>query len=155
MFPDPAVVPIIEPLLIAEEGFRGFVYDDATGKSLLPGDTIKGHPTVGYGLALDVDPLTRDEALMLMRNRYQIVELALGAELLWFGGITTIRKAVFISMAYQMGMEGFLGFHEMLVCAAQNDWTGVASAMMESEWAEQTPSRALQLSTMVTDIAAS
>jgi hypothetical protein len=35
-------------LVKTAESFRRFAYDDATGKPLVPGDTIKGHPTIGY-----------------------------------------------------------------------------------------------------------
>ena len=47
---------------IDDEGVRLRVYDDATGEPLHPGMTLKGHPSIGYGRALDVNGISLKES---------------------------------------------------------------------------------------------
>jgi lysozyme len=44
--------------LCNDEKLRLVVYDDATGKPLRKGMTLEGHPTIGYGRALDVNGIS-------------------------------------------------------------------------------------------------
>jgi lysozyme len=55
-------------LLEREEGLRLAVYDDATGKPLLPGMKVVGHPTIGIGRCLDRKGITEAEARALLEN---------------------------------------------------------------------------------------
>jgi lysozyme len=52
------------------------------------------------------------------------------------------RSAVLISMAYQMGLDGLLGFVNTLHLMYQQNWSAAADGMMKSKWARQTPARA-------------
>lgn len=52
------------------------------------------------------------------------------------------RKAVLISMAYQMGVEGLSGFKKMLFAIANGKWNNAKREMLNSRWAKQTPERA-------------
>ena len=40
---------IVDAQLVIDEGDRNFPYDDATGRTLIRGDTLKGNITVGIG----------------------------------------------------------------------------------------------------------
>ena len=35
--------------LQSQESYRRFVYDDATGREIVPGYTVQGNPTICYG----------------------------------------------------------------------------------------------------------
>ncbi|CAI1771447.1 Phage-related lysozyme (muraminidase) [Serratia quinivorans] len=52
------------------------------------------------------------------------------------------RRDILTSMAYQMGVTGLAGFHNMLKAIDAEDWEGAAEQMLDSTWAEQTPARA-------------
>jgi len=52
------------------------------------------------------------------------------------------RKAIIISMAYQLGCQGLSEFVNTLNLMAQGDWAGASSSMLDSLWARQTPNRA-------------
>lgn len=145
----PATEAIVEKILIAEEGFRANLYDDATGQPIKPGSIVKGHPTVGFGCALDVSPLTEDEALYLLRNRYRAALAALPYALRWVGDLDPPRAAVVVAMAYQMGPAGLQGFTKFLTYCLQNDWGNAADEMLDSEWARQTPSRAKRMAAIM------
>lgn len=52
------------------------------------------------------------------------------------------RKAILISMAYQMGAEGLSKFTNTLRSVAKQDWHAAQAGMLASKWAKQTPNRA-------------
>ena len=52
------------------------------------------------------------------------------------------RKAVLISMAYQMGAEGLSKFTNTLKAVAEQRWSDAQAGMTASKWARQTPNRA-------------
>ena len=52
------------------------------------------------------------------------------------------RKAILISMAYQMGADGLAKFNNTLKAVADRRWDDAASGMLASAWAKQTPNRA-------------
>ena len=45
-------------------------------------------------------------------------------------------------MAFQMGVDGLLGFKNTLAMIQAGKYTEAANGMMNSKWAKQTPSRA-------------
>ena len=52
------------------------------------------------------------------------------------------RRAILISMAYQMGINGLAKWVNTLSAIERRDWGMAASAMLNSLWAKQTPQRA-------------
>lgn len=52
------------------------------------------------------------------------------------------RKAILISMAYQMGADGLAKFNNTLKAVAEQRWNDAANGMLNSAWAKQTPNRA-------------
>lgn len=138
-------------LLIADEGLRLDLYDDATGKQLKPGDTIKGHPTVGIGRALDRNPLTETEAKYLCLNDIAKVERELDRAFPWWRELSEKRQLVLASMAFQMGTGGLQGFPKFLAALKRQDWPGAAAEMRDSRWHEQAPARCEGLAKMMAD----
>lgn len=59
------------------------------------------------------------------------------------------RKAIIISMAYQLGCQGLSEFVNTLNLMAQGDWAGASESMLDSLWARQTPNRAQRHSTVI------
>ena len=52
------------------------------------------------------------------------------------------RRGVLLSMAFQMGTEGLLGFKNTLEMVRTGRYTDAAKGMLNSLWAKQTPQRA-------------
>ena len=52
------------------------------------------------------------------------------------------RKAVIVSMAYQLGCKGLSGFKNSLSYMAKEQWGNAATEMLDSAWKNQTPNRA-------------
>ena len=53
-----------------------------------------------------------------------------------------VRQAYVVSMAFQMGIGGVLGFPHTLACLAAGDWLGAQAGVIQSKWYSQTPGRA-------------
>jgi len=136
-------------LLIADEGLRLDLYDDATGKQLKKGDTIKGHPTVGIGRALDVNPLTASEAKYLCLNDIVRVEREIDRALPWWKNLSEKRQLVLASMAFQLGISGLMGFPKFIGALRRGDYEDAAREMGDSLWAKQTPKRVERLTEMM------
>ena len=139
---------VVEQLKV-DEGFRAFVYDDATGKPLKKGDTIKGHPTVGYGTELSKRGIEEEEAEYLMRRDLAKIVANLNSQV-FFKHLDDARKAVIVNMCYQMGINGFLKFKRFINSLIMEDYTSAARHGLNSKWArEQSPARAKRLMEIV------
>jgi lysozyme len=119
--------------LQAHEGFRARVYDDATGKPLEPGDTLVGHPTIGYGWALDVRPMSQAHATSLLRDMVQETIF----EVQWMRDLDEVRQVTLYELAYNLGVSGLLGFRKMLAALKARRYEQAGMELMDSTWATQ------------------
>lgn len=135
--------------LVQHEGFRGTVYDDATGKPIQPGSEVKGNPTIGIGTLLCAPGgITREEADYLCRNRIAIAYAAV--EKLDTGlSPEDPRYDVLAEMAFQMGGDGLAQFQNTLQAVREKRWADAAQGMLNSLWARQTPARARELASIM------
>jgi lysozyme len=53
------------------------------------------------------------------------------------------------AMAFQMGIDGLLGFTGTLAAVQRGDYEAAAKGMLASLWARQTPSRAGRMAAMM------
>lgn len=135
--------------LIRDEGVRLNVYDDATGLPIRPGSTVKGHPTIGIGRALDVRGLTPDEAQYLLSNDIDAFTLGLQQAYTWFNNLDDSRQRVLVNMAFNLGLAGLAKFPEMLEYLADGRYGLAASAMEDSLWYREVGQRAVRLVAMM------
>lgn len=134
--------------LIRDEAIKLVVYDDATGEPIVVGTTVRGHPTIGIGRALDVHGITSDEASYLLQNDIARTVHQLGT-LDWFDVMDAVRQRAVVNMAFQMGFGGVSTFHTMISCIRAQDWHGAAAAALQSRWATQTPERAARVTKLL------
>jgi lysozyme len=130
--------------LILEEGTVLRVYDDATGAPLLPGSRLLGHPTIGTGRALDTHGISAAESNVLLDNDLAEVSSALSVYP-WWTSLSAVRQFVIVSMAFNMGVVGILGFAHMITALTRRDYPQAAREMLASRWAKQVPARSLRL----------
>jgi lysozyme len=131
--------------LIEDEDQKLTVYDDATGKALLPGMTLIGHPTVGIGRALDRKGLTKPETVYLCNNDMDGVDAELNEAFGWYAALDPVRSNVLASMSFNMGLHGLAAFHNMLTAVQQGKYAQAAEEMLASKWAGQVGDRAKRL----------
>lgn len=137
---------LIEQLICGEEGLRLTVYDDKNGKPIVPGSVVQGHPTIGYGRALDTNGITSDEASFLRQADILKAKSSCSSSFSWFDKMVDERKAVVVSMVFNLGVDGFKQFKEMISALSKQDYVRATSEMLHSDWASQVPARAQQLS---------
>ena len=120
-----------------EEGYRAKPYRCSSGAL-----------TIGIGYNLDAG-MPFDEAVLLMRHRIDKIRRALLERLEWFPKLNEARQAALLSMAYQMGLSGLLGFRRTLASIGSGDYEAASREMLDSKWARQTPARAQRTAYMM------
>ena len=120
-----------------EEGYRPHIYR-CTGGAL----------TIGIGFNLGAG-MPHDEAQLLLRYRLGKIQTALASKLPFFSGLSEPRQAALISMAYQLGVQGLLGFPRTLAYLVAGDFDAAGREMLDSTWARQTPARARRTAYMI------
>lgn len=128
-----------------DEGFRSTIYKDEVGKS-----------TVGYGHNLDakplpdlVTPITEEQAEQILSDDVDVVTNKLAHLLPWSDSLDGVRFGVLQNMAFNMGIEGLLEFHNTLTCVQQKKYVAAANCMMQSKWYTEVGDRAKRLVTQM------
>lgn len=117
-----------------EEGFREKPYLDTLGV-----------PTFGIGFTY----ITEEEADVILAGRIEEIKTKLTEVYDWYDNLTEARKAVMISMVYQLGFNGLSKFKRFLAAMADGDYSTASYEMLDSLWARQTPHRAERQSKMI------
>ncbi len=114
-----------------------------------------GALTIGYGHNLDVNPvpgisaeskLTENEAEALLAADAAVAADAVDRLLPWTEALTPPRRAVLVNMAFNLGINGLLGFAGTLGSVKRGDFKDAARRMLTSKWASQVGYRAKELS---------
>lgn len=138
----------IYDLLRAHEGERRLVYDDVDGKTLTPGATVLGNPTIGVGRNLIAKGLSADEIDYLLHNDIVAVQRYLGGYP-WFATLGDVRQAALTDLAFNEGEHGFAGFARMITALGSGDYATAASELLNSKGARQLPARYQELARML------
>ena len=124
-----------EGLIQFEEGRRASAYLDT-----------RGVPTIGIGhtgkevyIGLQWTDAQIDDAFW---RDFNIAKDGMTATLSWFPKLDEVRQAVLISMAFQMGVHGVLGFTHTLAAIRDQRWNDAAGGIRASAWYTQTHARA-------------
>lgn len=142
------------------------------GCKLVPYQCTEGFWTIGVGRNLETNGLSTQEQELFFGNTMSSTEvinslkergiskreahLMLLDDLfstlyslstrLSFADHIDARVAVFINMAYQMGVSGLFKFKRTLAYFNAKDYEACAKELLDSVWAIQTPERAARLS---------
>lgn len=120
-------------LIIKHETFKDTVYTDTTG-----------HLTIGYGHNLQSSPITSHAGNVILDDDMMWLIPKLDKELPFFNNLDYARKSVLIDMGYNLGLQGLLEFREMLSAIEKEDYEEASKQMLESKWATQVKSRAVE-----------
>lgn len=135
-----------DPLLIAElrrdEGVEYMPYMDTVGI-----------PTVGVGHNLKAKPLpdgwtyplTDEQVDELLTWDLDEVFDGLDSELPWWRKLDYERQRVICNMAFNLGINGLLGFKNTLAAVEQGRYSAAGAGMASSKWATQVGARADRL----------
>ena len=107
-----------------------------------------GYWTIGVGILIDKRKgggLTREESAYILDRRVRELERRVFDALPWARSLNEARQAVLIGMAFQMGMDGLMGFHNTLRFIKEGKFKEAAGNMLVSKWASQTSGRAKRM----------
>lgn len=93
--------------------------------------------------------ITTDEALYLLDNDIEAVEIQVVKNIKFINDIDDIRKVVLCDMAFNLGMSGLLKFKHMLKAVELGKYEMASSEMLNSKWAQQVGQRAIDLANMM------
>jgi lysozyme len=122
--------------LLLDEGLRLVVYDDATGRPLRCGDTLRGQATIGIGRNVSSAGLTEAEALYLCdQDILRCIQDLQGFP--WFGRLDGGRLRAVINLRFQLGAGTFRTFARFLTAMAREDYARAADELIDSTWHHQ------------------
>ncbi len=119
------------------------------------GEVLHAYPdhlsylTIGVGRLIDKRKgggITPEESAYLLSNDIDKREAELLRRAPWMANLDPVRFGALLNMAFQMGVDGLLGFRNTLAMVRDGDYDGAAAGMLESTWAKQTPERAKRIS---------
>lgn len=116
---------------------------------LKPYRDIRGKLTIGVGRNLDDEGITREEAMMLLRNDIAGRLGDLDRHIPWWRRLDEVRQLVLADMCFNLGIERLLGFRKMLAALQLGDFETAAEEMAASQWDHEVKDRAVRLVAMM------
>lgn len=138
MMPDDQLIEDLK----RDEGLRLTAYRDTVGVW-----------TVGYGHA-HVPPgtiWTRQKAEQVLRDDALKHGRELEAKAPWIANLDPVRRRVLWNMAFNLGVNGLLGFKNTLAMIQRGEYAKAAQGMLNSKWARQVGQRAQRLANQMRD----
>ena len=108
-----------------------------------------GYLTIGVGRLIDKRKgggITHEESAYLLNNDIERKHAELLKRAPWMANLDPVRFGCLLNMAFQLGVDGLMGFKNTLAMVRAGDYAGAAAGMLQSLWATQTPERAKRLS---------
>ena len=128
----------IETSISGHEGLMLKVYDDATGRVVNPGTTVRGWLTIGFGRNLVGRGITRTEADYLLDNDLAAVERELDQVFPAWRRWPEARQWAMFELGYNLGVARFAReWPNTAERLRANDFVAVASSLSSSLWRRQ------------------
>jgi len=111
-----------------------------------------GHWTIGIGRNIDPNGgigLSDEEVDMLLEGDILRVIKELSAEYPWFDSLDDVRKNALIDIGFNLGATRLRLFKKALAAMEVADYSLAADEFMDSRWAKQVGSRAIELTEMI------
>ena len=119
------------------------------GLGLRPYRDSLGNATIGYGHFLRVpisrhasEAILRDDIMHAYMDLFSIPSSATFA-------LSQNRREVLVEMIFNLGLNGVLNFKKMIKALTWKDFDQAAHEMLDSLWAKQVKSRAIELADMM------
>lgn len=124
-----------------DEGFREYAYQDSLG-----------YWTIGVGRLIDKRKggrITEQEAHYLLTNDIDEKYHELITALPWVQEHSDTIQRALTNMAFQLGINGLLGFKRTLSLIQERKYEEAAKNALLSKWAKQTPNRAKRVTDLI------
>lgn len=124
-----------------DEGWRSNVYQDT-----------EGFDTIGYGFLVHEgkgDGLPKFIGEIWLAHKVETLERDVRRAIPGFDDHPDTVQRALVYMAYQMGLNGLLGFKKTISLIRQQRYIEAADEALNSKWANQTPKRARRVAGMI------
>lgn len=135
--------------LVADEGYRPLLYDDATGKQWRQGDQIKGWPTIAIGWNVASTPISLDRARVILGWMVDDKLGPLNAALPWLSGLSEPRQRAVANMAYNLGVTSLLKFDTFLSLLKSGQYEAAADDLETTAWWKQVGQRGPRIQALI------
>lgn len=128
-------------LLVLHEGVVPYAYQDS-----------EGYLTIGVGHLIDRrkgGTLPVEIIWLLLEYDIRKKEEELDKALPWSRDLDPVRRTALLDMAFNLGVDGLLGFRNTLHAIQEQRWGDAADGMLASKWAGQVGRRAVRLAEMM------
>ncbi len=113
-------------------------------------DPAKGADPAPFGIDLrGGKSISPAQSEMLLRQDVSAKAAELDKRLPWWRKLSDARQRVLLNMAFNLGVDGLLGFKNTLAMVQAGDYAGAARGMLASKWAGQVHARADRLAAMM------
>ena len=128
----------LKSLLLKHESYQQFPYADTNG-----------FLTIGVGRNLQARGVSQPEALYMLDEDIKYFSTKLSSSLKFFNELNEDRQIALIDMCFNLGLQGFLNFKQMILALEACDYERAADEMKNSRWAEQVKDRAFELAEII------
>src|SRR3972149_4362675 len=111
-----------------------------------------GYLSIGVGRLIDKrrgGGIPPEESAYLLSNDIDRKQAELLRRAPWVANLDPVRFGALLAMAFQLGVDGLLGFSNTLAMLKDGDYPGAAAGMLQSRWAGQTPERAQRIAKQI------
>jgi lysozyme len=119
------------------------------GLKLMPYRDAKGILTIGIGRCLDRKGISKEEAYILFEHDVYETLSQCNNRIPFFKDLDEVRQCVLVDMAFNLGINGLLGFKRTIEALESENYIIAAAEMLDSTWARQVGPRARRLSDMM------
>lgn len=138
---------------LAHESYRAFAYRDTRNLwTFANGRCLETHPLSAAEWKQLLDnawlsvSISKQGADWLMQKELLAVEAQLAKDYASFWPrLNDARQNTLVEMAYQMGVDKEEAFHQMITAVREERWADAEAAGLDSLWAKQTHTRAVEL----------
>lgn len=106
-------------------------------------DKTVGHSSYGY--------INKQESASILQKDIDMAILGISKTSLsvTYTRIDGPRRAALVNMVFQLGLNGVLGFKNMIKLLTEGDYENAANEALNSKWARQTPNRARRVTDVI------
>jgi lysozyme len=119
------------------------------GLELKPYKCTSDKLTIGVGRNLQDVGITKEEALLLLKNDVENVEQQLKHYMSWSENLDPVRRAALTNFVFNVGIGTALKFENAMEALKQSDYDTAAAELLDSRWSTQVGSRAQELATQI------
>ena len=142
-------ITCLEDQLRRDEDERQYAYDDANGKTLVKGTSLRANLTIGVGRNLSAKGISQKERDFLLANDIQDATVGMESNWPWAMQLDDARQGAFKNLIFNMGVRKLSGFTHFLAAMQAGDWPAAKAQLLDSAADHEEPERIARLATQI------